>query len=245
MLCVNYKSENILKALKRNLLFPRFGIAGIPAIAAIGSRFALILKFVDIVAMPAIVLKGRYRELTEKEQIHIIKAVESGLSVTAACVPLGISLSMVYDFELTHPPFANYLKKAREIRTHNDVEMLRTIADDAVTLADVHRCKVTSDNIKWIAGKYIPNLYGENVNVNVNHTLDLSAILLAAENRVLPILAAKREISDSKQDSLNKQNLVIDADFTKASEVSEIAETAKASQPSTISEIPDELLDLI
>jgi hypothetical protein len=79
-------------------------------------------------------------------------------------------------------------------------------------MASVAKAKVISDNIKWASGKFAPRQFGENLNVNVSHHLDLSSILLAAENRVLPLLQAKNALLPANSASTIAPGSTIDVE---------------------------------
>jgi hypothetical protein len=78
---------------------------------------------------------------------------------------------------------------------HNQVESLKNIVDGYSCMEDVNAARLRSDNIKWSASKIVPETYGDNINLNINHTLDLSSVLLAAENRIIPILEHRSTIA--------------------------------------------------
>jgi len=130
-------------------------------------------------------------ELSIEQQEFIFKGILEGRSVKSLCTELQIPFNWVFDYALKDPEFHKKMQKTREYAAHLTVDDLLHIADDAKTMAEVQRAKVQSENIKWSAGKLMPEIYGERIELNMNHHLDLSSVLLAAENRVLPLLAAK------------------------------------------------------
>ena len=139
--------------------------------------------------MPAALRKNR--DLSLSEQAYVCDSLVSGVPLKTICKDLKITLYQYYDFLNTYPDFAKRVENARVCWSHTFVDELMHITDGCETMAEVQRAKVWSDNAKWVASKMVPEKYSDNINLNINHSLDLSSVLLAAENRVLPILQAK------------------------------------------------------
>jgi hypothetical protein len=75
----------------------------------------------------------------------------------------------------------------------NEIDLARARGYDALadSLLDAHerienpqQAKVYSDNARWLLSKRSPRKYGDTINLNVNHALDLTVALDAAERRV-------------------------------------------------------------
>lgn len=142
----------------------------------------------------------KYLEITENQQEAIFNGLLEGRTLVEICSSLGLQQQNISQFAFKDPNFAKKLRDTREMVMHNHVETLLTIADDCETIVDVHSARIKSDNIKWSASKIVPAVYGDNINLNVQHSLDLSSVLLAAENRVLPMLAAMNATSKVKEE---------------------------------------------
>lgn len=145
--------------------------------------------------MGALQLKKPRCTLDDIQQDYILNGILDDKSLKTITKELGIPLNWVADFAAIDPFFDKRLRNIREAWIHAQVETLIGITRGCETMAQVSAAKVESENIKWSASKIIPLVYSENLNVNVNHTLDLSSVLLAAENRVLPLLQAKSVIN--------------------------------------------------
>jgi hypothetical protein len=148
--------------------------------------------------------------LTQEQQDYICERIVEGIPITQICRELNIPLHHPYDYAFKDPLFDKRMEKARVYQSHVKVDELLNITRGCNTMADVARAKVDSDNIKWSAGKFAPRQFGENLNVNVSHHLDLSSILLAAENRVLPLLQAKNALLSGKPASTIAPGSTID-----------------------------------
>lgn len=128
-------------------------------------------------------LRKRIQDAAEKQ--HIVDETEKGHTLTAICKRLKLEVSAVAKEYVKDPDFRQRVYAAREFATHNQVESLLTIADDAKNLTDVHIARLKSDNIKWVAGKRMPNVYGDKFSLDVNHTIDIGPALLAAAGRAI------------------------------------------------------------
>lgn len=145
--------------------------------------------------MPAALRKDRDLSLLEQEEICV--SLVDGVPLKTICRERGLSLRQYYSFLNTYPDFAKKVENARVCWSHTFVDELMHVTDGCETMAEVQRAKVWSDNAKWVASKMVPEKYSDNLNLNINHSLDLSSVLLAAENRVLPILQAKASVVQS------------------------------------------------
>lgn len=91
-------------------------------------------------------------------------------------------------------------------------EGLEQLADDLInipdTYADVLRGRLKSENVRWLLSKRKAETYGDRVELNVNHQVDIGTALTEARQRALPgryteLAAAKQvlEISSSSSTS--------------------------------------------
>jgi hypothetical protein len=138
--------------------------------------------------------------LNETQKEIVLDSIINGLGNDKAAQKIGVPFRTFNNILIRDPLFAKEVARARENWIHSLVYRLIGITDGCETMAQVSAAKVESENIKWAAGKFVPEVFGDNINVNVNHTLDLSSILLAAENRVLPLLQASISANRDKQD---------------------------------------------
>lgn len=168
--------------------------------------------------------------LTDSQKELVLDGVANGLGNDKASQTLGISFRCFNDILIRDPTFAKEVARAREVWIHSLVYRLIGITEGCETMAEVSAAKVESENIKWAAGKFVPEVFGDNLNINVTH-LDLSSVLLAAENRVIPILQAKTELV---MDRLDARSSIVDDPRDDVLDVSE-----------ALGDIPPELVDLI
>jgi len=170
--------------------------------------------------------------LTEAQKEFACDEAAKGSNNDTICKALKISNRTLSRILARDPDFSKEVTKAREIWIHSLVEQLIGITKGAHTMAEVSACKIESENIKWVSGKYIPEIYGERIELNMNHHLDLSSVLLAAENRVLPLLAAKSALVTPPVD--------VESRLISDSRASFDSDNAGES-----ADIPEELMDLV
>lgn len=175
--------------------------------------------------------------LTEDQKDFALEEMVKGKGADSVAKALGFSMRSLSRIMGRDPVFAKEMAKAREVWTHSMVETLIGITKNCHTMAEVSAAKVESENIKWVSGKYIPEIYGDRIDINMNHHLDLSSILLAAEDRVLPILQAKQALLTGSAPSIDVESRPITDSGEPNFENSDDLMNSGS--------IPDELKDLI
>jgi hypothetical protein len=127
---------------------------------------------------------------------ELLKSLEEGIALLAICKdPRMPSRSRVYQMIEADPDFAGQFRAARAQGVHALAEQCLEIADepatDAVKVADK---RVRIDTRLRLAGKWLPKIYGDKIDVNhsgeVQHRHDLSKFS-ADELDALEALVAK------------------------------------------------------
>ena len=129
-------------------------------------------------------------QLSLEQQDFIIASVLENKTYTQMGRELNIPPHWIADYCVKDPQFDKRIRATRDVLMHSMVQSLIGITANCKTMPEVQAARVESDNIKWSASKLIPSIYGDNLNINVTH-LDLSSVLLAAENRVMSVIDAK------------------------------------------------------
>lgn len=124
---------------------------------------------------------------SEEKEIALGHAVE-GLSLREIFRTIKIGPREFYEALKQDPSFSTEFQRVREIGLDLRVESLIHIADDCENMTQVHAARIKSDNIKWVASKINPRMYGDRIDLNVNQTVDIGAALAAAASRVMPLL---------------------------------------------------------
>ncbi len=133
-------------------------------------------------------------DLTNDQKEQIIEKTLSGMTMITICNELDIPRRSIHTMIQRDPLFAKELANARAEYAHDQVEYMRTIYNDCETLTDAQIARGQSENIRWEVSKRVPEVYGDSINLNVKHSVDLSKVLEAAAGRAIPFIEMKQAI---------------------------------------------------
>jgi hypothetical protein len=156
-------------------------------------------------------------KLNGEQQLTIFRLLLDNKTIAEISREMGLDQNYIYDYAVIDPAFAKRMKEIRVMVMHNHVDTLLHITKGTDrTIGEAAMARVESDNIKWAASKVVPDVYGDSINLNVNHHLDLSKALLEADARVLPVLEARKvlevfEVAEAIEVAEIKENLLIEA----------------------------------
>ena len=111
---------------------------------------------------------------------EIIDLYSSGMNIVTICSQLNIPERTLYDWLERIDAFAQRFHIAR-------LNFATTIAEDTINLAndrDPQRSRVKIQVNQWLASKYNPAIYGDHVQVKIEHSVDLSLALEQAQSRI-------------------------------------------------------------
>lgn len=117
----------------------------------------------------------------EHKKLAINMAIE-GQTIQKIADTLCIDAYHFWKSRQDDPDFSNKFAQARQEGIHLAVDKLDTVHE---AHPDPQVARIVSDNIKWKASKLNPGTYGDRLDVNVNHTVDLGGALADAKNRAL------------------------------------------------------------
>ena len=118
----------------------------------------------------------------------IADQISQGVSIITLCDKYSISpLNFARAFE-KYPLFAEMLVLSKRVASIIKVEGIEAMITSSETREEIARARIHADNIRWIASKDARDIYGEKMDVAITNTLDLSAVLQAANARVVPML---------------------------------------------------------
>lgn len=115
----------------------------------------------------------------------VLNRIADGETIQSICNDLEIGVRTLNYLMVKDTLFAKEVASSRAIAAHKAVDSLQSIYDDAETMTAVQRARGQSDNIKWLASKLAPDVYGDRIQVDHKHTIDLTKVLEAASGRLI------------------------------------------------------------
>lgn len=116
----------------------------------------------------------------EKAALFLAYLLEN-LPITQAAAKANMVNAEVYYWQITNPEFADTLDRVQKFR-------VQLLADETMVIADndndASRARNRIQARQWYASRIDRDKFGDSVNVNVNHRLDLRAIMDEAKGRV-------------------------------------------------------------
>ncbi len=134
--------------------------------------------------------------LTKKQVLEYITRWAQGEYIKDLLKEFGTHPMEMYRMIENDTELSDAHSRARKIKAELQVDELGEIADKE---EDVYRARLKTDIRKWTASKFNAPLYGEKLDVSVNQSIDINALLLDARRRVrdaTPIESTK--LLDSK-----------------------------------------------
>lgn len=114
------------------------------------------------------------------DQAQVCTLIASGQSIEKACKLAGITEYRYTKWIAELPAFEQAVRRARAILLERRVDQM---ADVARNEPDVQRARLIIDTDKWLASKLIAPVYGDKLEVSVDHRISVSDALAAARAR--------------------------------------------------------------
>lgn len=114
------------------------------------------------------------------EQAQFCTLIASGRTIEDACRLVGVTEYRYTKWLVEVPAFETALRRARAIIVEHRVDRMAHVAR---TEADVNRARLIIDTDKWLASKLVSKVYGDKLDVTVDHRIDISDALAAARAR--------------------------------------------------------------
>lgn len=137
--------------------------------------------------------------LSEKLQTAVCAALSSGMSMTELEGITGVKRAQIYYTASVDAAFSKRLHDARVLGTDAILdEVLDVGRDKAANKDEAASKRVHVDTLLRYAGKINPNKYGDRMQMDIRGTLDMGAILIAADARLaaLPLRAPPIQLPD-------------------------------------------------
>lgn len=130
--------------------------------------------------------------ISPEKRKRILELTELGTSIKKTCELAEVSWATITRLIRVDPLFSEQWRTARDVGADALSDLLCDLYDNCVSTTDVAIARGKSENIKTTVAWRSPHKYGPRVDINVNHTVDLSGALNDAEKRAIPILAATK-----------------------------------------------------
>lgn len=117
-----------------------------------------------------------------------ISRICEGFNLAETCALLHINPAAMILARQNDPAFDNTIRLAQSFRADMLVDKLENIEDYE---ENPMMARVISDNIKWLASRRNRQIYGDKVEVNHNHIIDIRGAIEAARQRTLADIDAK------------------------------------------------------
>jgi len=109
------------------------------------------------------------KQIAEKVCDKLIMGESLNTICKSAAMPSTVT---IYKWLKKYPEFKEEYLLSRDLQMDTYVDMLIDIADDAVTMDDVRKARLKSDNIKWYVGKLKLKRYaGKRDDSNKEHVI--------------------------------------------------------------------------
>jgi hypothetical protein len=121
-------------------------------------------------------------------QENLLCLIYANNTIAECCAVLNINPAALAYARRNDAKLDNEIRQAQSVLMDMAVEVLPTIHEN---IENPLMARVVSDNIKWLASKRAKDVYGDKVDVNVTHTLDLREAIAAAQSRRLQFVDGK------------------------------------------------------
>lgn len=147
--------------------------------------------------------------LSVKDKAKALDLALEGKGLKDIALAIGITYKQFWEYRLKDTLFETELRRARAEALEYMVDSLDKIPED---IADVQRARLKSDNIKWIASKRKPEVYGDRLDINVKQEVDIGAALLEARSRAqLPVFDSRSIVNaESSMITITSTDLTTD-----------------------------------
>lgn len=125
----------------------------------------------------------------------ICEEIAGGATINSVCRALGLDSKQIRREIAKNPTFAAQMHAARISGTDYVMDDIREFGNRELEpgkVYDAARDRVALDALKFYVGKMNPERYGDKIDLNVRGKLDMSAILLAADQRLAALPSALR-----------------------------------------------------
>jgi len=136
-----------------------------------------------------------------KTQGEIIQRLYNRYNLNEICADLRLNPAAVALVRRDDVAFDNEIREAQAFCVDMMTDRLEHIEDEE---ENPIMAKVISENIKWLASKRLKQIYGDKVEINHNHTINIQDAMIEARNRTMNIIDHKPlKTIDAPTDSIS------------------------------------------
>jgi hypothetical protein len=158
---------------------------------------------------------GNKRIATKEEKEKVVSMYSEGKQVSEIAREIGVSMDTLQKWKLEDPLFGSECSRAQELGFEVMADSLLSICE---TYEDVNQARLISDNTKWVLARRAASKYGDKITMDVNQTVDVSAALTEARNRIRDVsqttIAQVRELTQVPISQATGSEPVVDGDAT-------------------------------
>jgi hypothetical protein len=118
--------------------------------------------------------------LTPEQKNQALDLAVEGKTLGQIHAALGVGAAVFWRERQKDPDFSLAFTRAREEAAHLVADRALTVVEE---YADPARARIMLDAIRWHTSKRLPHVYGERLDVNLNHTVDIGGALADARRR--------------------------------------------------------------
>lgn len=119
-------------------------------------------------------------ELTPEQLETALRMAHAGKSLQQIHTELGVSAQYFWEYRRKHPEYNENFSQARD-------EGYDVLADGLVGITeripDVQRARLESENMRWLLARRKSRVYGDKLDLTVQHTIDIAAALTEGKRR--------------------------------------------------------------
>lgn len=144
--------------------------------------------------------------LSEGQKQKAIEMSTAGASIMLVCEIIGVTEYSFWQYCEKDPLFDDAFGKSRTRAGHRYADEIVKISENTRLNPQIARNQIQAR--QWLAGKRNSKHYGDKLDVNVAHTLNIGGILDAAEARVLPMLDHEKHANAQIAEFTETNNLL-------------------------------------
>lgn len=130
---------------------------------------------------------GRPTTYTTEIGDRIVELYADGKRLAEICLENDWAPEKPYSIRRWADRIPEFGVKFAEARRHHAEAIVEQTVADAMTITDPHRARVKIQALQWMASKYLPQVFGDKLELAVDQRISLTDALTAAQDRLRSI----------------------------------------------------------